>query len=76
MTPVRFVVQTLWALMRESQHLGTLLADKILIVTYFKIGKTGRGVLKAFGKTGKRLSFAHHVISKGPVKLQHSHDSV
>ena len=76
MTPARFVVKRLCALMRESQHLGTLLADKILIVTYFMIGKTGRRVLKAIGKAGKRLSFAHHVISKGPVKLQHSHDSV
>ena len=76
MTPTRFVVQRLCALMRESQHLGTLLVDKTLIVTYFMIGETGRGVPKVFDKARKRLSLAHHVIFRGPTKPQHSHDSV
>ena len=59
MTPARFVVNTLWALMRESQHLRTLLVDKTFIVSYFMIGKTGRRVLKAFDKAGKSLCLAH-----------------
>ena len=53
MTPTRFVLHRLCALMRESQHLGTLLVDKTLIVTYFMIGETGRGVPKAFDKAEK-----------------------
>ena len=57
MAPVRFTVRRLWALMRESPHLGTLLADKTLIVTYFMIGETGRRVLKAFDKARKRFIF-------------------
>ena len=45
MTAARFVGKVLCALMRESQHLVILLADKSFIVIYFMIGETGRRVL-------------------------------
>ena len=68
MAPARFVAQRLWALMRESQHLGTLLVDKTLVVPvyYFMIRKTCRGIFKVFQNSENHLALALGVIFRCP----------
>ena len=46
-------VKGLCALMRESEQLASLLDSKTLIVHYFVLGKTHRGVLKVFHELKK-----------------------
>ena len=68
MTPTRFVVNTLCALMRESQHPGALLIEKTLIVYGSPIGKTRRRDLKVFHEPAKELALSQQWISRGPLK--------
>ena len=68
MTLTRFVVGILCALMRESQHLGALLAAKTLILYDSPIGKTRRRDLKVFHEPAKELRLSQQWISRGPLK--------
>ena len=66
MTPTGFVAPRLWALMRKSQHLGPLLVDRTLVVYYFMIRKTCRGIFKVFQNSQNHLALALGVIFRGP----------